>query len=88
MLTIDWGDVGPSSIERSTIEARLNHVSPLIGSTVSLRRCGAGFEAQLRLPLREHATELRLHDEDVGLAVDRLVQLLEIVANERARTAS
>jgi hypothetical protein len=83
MLTIDWGDLRPTSAERSALEARLAAVEPDIESKVYVRRRGTGFEARLRVPVQERSAEVRLHDDDVGAAVERLVELIEIVARER-----
>jgi hypothetical protein len=83
MLTIDWGDLLLSRAERREIEKRVANVNPDLGSVVSLRRCREGFEARLQVPTQEQSTQIRLHDENVGMAVERLTTLLEIVACAR-----
>jgi hypothetical protein len=83
MLRIDWGDLRPTSAERSALEARLATVDADPDSKVYVSRHGSGFEARLRVPVEDHSAEVRLHDVAVDAAVERLVELLEIVAQER-----
>jgi hypothetical protein len=85
-MIIDWGDAIPTPAERRRIEERLRSIGALHRSTVALRRFGTGYEAHLRVPLSEHATEIRLTGEDAETAVARLLHLLVVVMQERDRT--
>lgn len=88
MIEVDWGNVRPTDGERALIEARLATLILRDRSMVLLRRRGSGFEARLRMFVKDdEPTEVRLQDENVTSAVERLVQLMTIVARERRAPA-
>lgn len=79
---MDWGDVRCETEQRASFEARL----PLVGNEivrVSLRRRGVGHEARVRLGPAPDATQVRLQGDDLGVLLERVRELLEVIVHER-----
>ncbi|MCZ7677316.1 MAG: hypothetical protein M5U28_00460 [Sandaracinaceae bacterium] len=84
MIEIDWGDLHPPLDVRAAAEARVRRL-PLARERVVVRRRGSGYEAHVRTTVAGGSTMLRLHGEDLRDVVDRVTDLLSIVASESAR---
>ncbi len=79
MVRVDWGDLRPSAGQRARVQASIERMGTMEGPIIGLRKCGMGYEARLQTPTPHSSVELRLHDADLGSAMDRLVDLLSIV---------
>ena len=84
MIEIDWGDLHPAWEVRAATEARVRTL-PLARERVVVRRKGTGYEAHVRTTIAGGSTTLRLHGEDLRDVVDRVTDLLSIVASVSAR---
>lgn len=82
MLTIDWGDLRPTSGERTALEERVASFEPERESKLYVSRHDSGFEARMLVTVAERSAEVRLHDIDVTGAVEHMIELLEAVARE------
>lgn len=80
MVEIDWGDLTPTQVQRARVQARIAELAHLDGPVVALRRRGSSYEASLTTPLPAAPAEVRLTDGDLASVVDRVCQLLALVA--------
>jgi hypothetical protein len=86
MIIIDWDDVDPTPELRARVETRFAALRPRGAHPhLALRRLGSGCEAEVRMVSASRSTVLRLHGENLGDVVDRVLELLHIVERETER---
>jgi hypothetical protein len=88
MVHIEWNGIVPTAAQRAQVETRFGRLVHPEDVTVTLTQRGASCEACLRIALPQGTTQLRLHGADVGAVVERLLELLRIVARERRFVAA
>jgi hypothetical protein len=80
-MQIDWSDIEPTPRDRGTVERVLRALPNR--ERVVLSRRGSGYEARVVLELADRSTSLKLHAESLTEVVDRIAEIVSIVAAAR-----
>ncbi len=85
---VEWGSTRASALQRSRMEACLGRLRDSVRPELELAATGDRYMAQIRSSTSRGPVVLRLHDDSVDGLIERVADLLGVVATSAGDPSS